>query len=104
MARFLGNAFSLGMLSNNALVEVKFVTVEEAKKLAANAKSVVGHQDTANLYATVLGMPVEFNRVTSKLAAGDELVVGQYSGPRLPEGAVSLPEGASIQWMHVTVA
>jgi hypothetical protein len=29
--------------------------------------------------------------------------VGQYTGPRLPEGSKTLPEGASVEWLFVTV-
>lgn len=28
-------------------------------------------------------------------------LVGQYRGPRLPDGATTLPEGATIEWWHV---
>ena len=28
--------------------------------------------------------------------------MGQYSGPRLPEGSTSLPEGATIKWYLIS--
>ena len=37
------------------------------------------------------------------LKEGDVALVGQYSGPRLPEGATTLLEGATIKWMVVVV-
>jgi hypothetical protein len=43
------------------------------------------------------------NRANVSLAAGDRVLVGQYSGPRLPEGTTTLPEGATIKWLVVTV-
>lgn len=60
--------------------------------------SAVGHQDTANIFANVLNRPISFNRQTIKLLPGDIAIIGQYIGPRLPEGATSLPEGATIEW------
>jgi hypothetical protein len=36
-----------------------------------------------------------------KLNQGTRLLVGQYDGPRLPEGATSLPEGATLTWFKV---
>jgi hypothetical protein len=66
-------------------------------------RSAVGHADTAAVFADVLGIPVECHRVTVTLNKGDMAVVGQYIGPRLPEGATKLPEGASIKWLGVRV-
>jgi hypothetical protein len=37
------------------------------------------------------------------LVPGDRVLVGQYSGTRLPEGATTLPEGATIRWLVVSV-
>ena len=39
------------------------------------------------------------NRVSVKLDNPDlHAIIGQYSGPRLEEGATELPEGARIEW------
>jgi len=38
------------------------------------------------------------SRPTVKLTAGDKAVVAQYIGPRLPEGATSLPEGSKVEF------
>lgn len=102
----LCNAFSLNMLgSMPASVEVAELTVDQAKDfLSSNLESAVGHADTASVMSSVLGLEVPANRTTVSLSAGDEVVVGQYRGPRLPEGATVLPEGATIQWLLVTVA
>jgi hypothetical protein len=48
-------------------------------------------------------MPVPTNRATVSLKKGDTVVVGQYRGSRLPEGATTLPEGATIQWLWVVI-
>jgi len=102
----LTNAFSLNMLPGGfrGTVRIEEVSLEEAKALLAEGfESAVGHAETAALFGSLLGMTVPFNRATVVLAPGTRLVVGQYRGPRLPEGATSLPEGASISWYLVEV-
>lgn len=100
---FILNAFSLNMLCGNADVIVRQVSQEVAARLAAICTSAVGHADTAAVFSTVLGVTVPCNRATVALKEGDIALVGQYSGPRLQEGATSLPEGATIKWMVVAV-
>ena len=100
---FILNAFSLNMLAGNADVIVRQVTQAVAASLAATCESAVGHADTAAVFSAVLGVTVPCNRATVALKKGDVALVGQYSGPRLPEGATSLPEGATIKWLIVGV-
>lgn len=97
------NAFSLNMLNGNADVVVREVTQEVAAGLAADCISAVGHADTAAVFSHVLGVDVPCNRATVALKDGDVALVGQYSGPRLPEGATTLPEGAAIKWLVVKI-
>lgn len=109
---FLLNAFSINMLpAGVSTVTFADKTVEEARELAAQAgvKSAVGHAATAAVFADVLGVDVPLNRVS--VAIPPRLygcppwvaLVGQYSGPRLEEGATALPEGAAIRWVTVYV-
>lgn len=100
---FLLNAFSLNMLTGNADIHVREVSLDTARNLARVATSAVGHADTAAVFADVLGVPVPCNRVSVTLGEGDVALVGQYSGPRLPEGCSTLPEGAAIKWVVVGV-
>lgn len=65
--------------------------------------SVVGHADTAAVIADDLGTEINTDRRSVKLATGDKILVAQYSGPRLPEGATSLSAGASIGYWLVVV-
>jgi hypothetical protein len=98
------NAFSLNMLASfPASVEVRECGLLQAQELATTAESAVGHADTATVFSAVLGAPVPANRATVSLNKGDRALVGQYIGPRLPEGATSLPEGATITWLVVDV-
>lgn len=100
---FLLNAFSLNMLVGNADIVVREISQAVAAGLAADCVSAVGHADTAAVFSSVLGVEIPCNRATVVLKDGDLALVGQYSGPRLPEGAVSLPEGATIKWLVVAV-
>ena len=103
--KYVLNALSLNMFSQFPLTfSVKEVTIQEASAAAVGVPSGVGHADTAAVFSEVLGLSVPMNRVSGSLSSGDEVLVGQYSGPRLVEGATTLPEGASIKWLVVSVA
>lgn len=106
--RYICNAFSLNMLASlDASIVTREVSLAEAQRLAANngspLASAVGHADTAAVFADVLNSPVEAKRTTVSLVPGDQVLVGQYSGPRLAEGARELPAGAAIKWVIVSV-
>ena len=105
--RFVCNAFSLNMLSS-LTANVRCLEISEAAAASlyhesGTIPSAVGHADTANLFSTILGAEVKPARMTVSLVQGDRILVGQYSGPRLPEGATTLPEGASVKWVVVTI-
>jgi len=102
---YLLNAFSLNMLPEFAQVEIMPISLAEAmiafKEEAP--ESAVGHAETAAILSGLLGAPVPFNRATVKLNIGDAAIVAQYIGPRLPEGATSLPDGAKIEFRWVRI-
>ena len=97
------NAFSINMLDRDS--NLKFIQLKEAEAcwIAENFQhsSAVGHADTAAVLSTVLGTEVPMNRTTLQMEHGVALLVGQYKGPRLEEGATALPEGATIEWWLV---
>ncbi len=102
--RYVANAFSLNMLASlSATINSVAIGAREAAAWAEGAQSIVGHPDTAAVMSATLGTPVQFNRESVQLRPGDELLVGQYRGPRLPEGAKVLPEGARFEWAHVKI-
>ena len=106
MAVYLSNAFSLSMIAHLGHCDLDVTTnICNYQQMVEDLKptSIVGHQDTANLFSNLLGMPILMNRVFITLNKGDILIVGQYTGPRLPEGTSVLPEGASINWMCINV-
>ena len=96
----LCNAFSINMLSGDADITFTRIT-NPADHLKRGFTSAVGHADTARVFASVLGVDVPVNRATVSLDGDTILIVGQYKGPRLPEGATSLPVGATIEWWMV---
>lgn len=104
--KLLLNAFSANMLAGfPATVSFEEVSVEAAQSLLAGGfTSAVGHADTAAVFSSVLGTTVSMNRATLSLKSGDEAIVGQYIGPRMPEGTTTLPEGATIKWLVLRVA
>ena len=106
MAIYLSNAFSLSMIAHLGHCDLDVNTnICNYQQMVEDLKptSIVGHQDTANLFSNILCMDVPMNRVSVTLEKGDILIVGQYTGPRLPEGTSILPEGASINWMCINV-
>ena len=100
----LSNAFSLQMIESFPVsMDATELSLEQAReKVAKGFKSSVGHQDIANVLSDMLGTKVEMNRCSDKLQPGDELLVGQFMGGRLPEGCTTLPEGFSIKFVLVT--
>ena len=106
----IANAFSLNMISLEVGVTDLQVcpaspdVIRQEIEEAGGFTSIVGHADTAAIFSSLLGLDVPCNRVTFTLEEDVVLFVGQYKGPRLPEGATSLPEGAKVEWAMVTLA
>jgi len=110
---FITNAFSLGMLGDIGLwadsrLAIRRLADDEARRLLEvcseagyRVVSGVGHADTASVFSSILGTSVPMNRVSIDFSGLDLILVGQYSGPRLPEGTTSLPEGATIKWFTI---
>ncbi len=103
---YITNAFSINMLkASTSPVDVRFLPVSTETVIAELAEadyiSAIGHADLAAVVSAEIGREVPANRINVTLSPGDVLLVAQYRGPRLPEGATELPEGATIEWWHV---
>lgn len=121
---YISNAFSLQMQGKNDC-STRRVSLDEVKKTVLGlmpgpyidreserdgsdaivgliAQSCVGHADIAAVLSELVGVEVPTNRVSISLEPGDILVVGQYMGPRLPEGCKTLPADARIEWYIVS--
>lgn len=102
MKKILSNAFSLNMISTDNAIKI-LITPINKNNIPVDVESAVGHPDTARVISNELGFTVEPNRVTVRLDKGDILFVAQYIGPRLQEGATTLPENATIKYLKVTI-
>jgi hypothetical protein len=103
------NAISLNMLPPDAQsggIIFRRITLDEAQRLVRKADTVVsaiGHAETAQIVGRQLGVELLPDR--RNVVLGDELMlVAQYVGPRLPEGATELPSGARVDWFLVRLA
>ena len=116
MTIYISNAFSLSMLDRATQEAETLGRITKKARvprpvdyprswLAIHRRdkvvSAVGHADVAAIYSAALGIEITANRVSIKLTPKDELLVGQYVGPRLPEGATALPDGSTIEWWSV---
>jgi len=103
----VSNAFSVNMLDETSTFTFVKTSKLRAREIVSKAmregsfKSIVGHNETAVMFGLELDVEVPCNRTTYTFRYGDAMLIGQYSGPRLPEGATKLPEGAKIQWWTV---
>ena len=100
----LANAFSLQMLPRGGFFNILTmrISVAEAKEAigSGTVESYIGHADTARILSGILGMEIPVHRERMTVENGEEFLVAQYEGDRLPEGATTLPEGAKITfWM-----
>ena len=103
---YLATAFSLNMLeAGGYTVSVNTIHRDGVRNILSQGevKSFVGHQSTADLLTTILGTEIRMNResLSLPLAGRWSLIVAQYTGPRLMEGATELPEGAKMVFWQV---
>ena len=97
---YIGNAFSLQMVADNAIIAKVEVSPEQ---VPVNAESIIGHKDTAAVVSTILGREVPCNRASVMLSDEDVLYVAQVVGGRLPEGATTIPDGMELKFYRITV-
>ena len=107
MTVYLANAFSLSMLTPPATVKVTEVGAEDVKRLLINGfTSAIGHEATAKIVTSRIGVSVQVNRISVQLRPGDLLVVFQLL-TRLPEGKVLTEDEikqVQAKWYVVTVS
>jgi Domain of unknown function (DUF1874). len=106
MTVYISNAFSLSMLTPPTTIKVVEASVEDVKNILNQGfVSAIGHEATAKIITTQLGVNVPVNRVSISLKRGDTLLVYQLL-KRLEEGKV-LTEQEMMQvpakWYIVTL-
>jgi hypothetical protein len=85
------NTSILTAVGSYELVEI---TLDEAKALVrqpAGFESAVGHESTAQILTTLLGVEVPMNRIFFQQQAGQEALVFKLNG-RPPEGTILTAE------------
>lgn len=108
------NALPGMLLAGIGQVELTEISAQDAGRILCGfgVDSFVGHADTAQIFADLLGVPVPVRResVTSQQievcfqwGSVPMFIAGLYNGPRLPEGAKTLPEGAEIKFFVVAL-
>ena len=102
MKKYLGNAFSLQMLSTDVKHTIA-ITPVQASDIPVDCISCIGHPDTAQVVSGILGREVACNRVSVSLDKGDVLYVAQIVGGRLPAGTTTLPDGFSMTFLRVDI-
>lgn len=101
---YVSNAFSISMLPYGGNVRITPINAKTAARILQDGfVSAIGHADIANVVSNELGVQIGVNRINVVLDIDDALIVAQYIGPRLAEGATRLPEGAKIAYYLVTV-
>lgn len=102
MANYIINSYSLNMLADpDTLFGIQRpITKEDIPK---DVISAIGHADTAKVISNELGFEVPANRISVSLKNNETAYIAQYVGPRLPEGATELPEGACIKYYKLEV-
>lgn len=116
--RYVCNVFTIAMAPKGGLLDFEPIVPERARFLIQYPDMgphhqlaithAVGHEQTAQLANNQLAagpeeerLPlVKFARISVQLEPGDDLIICQYIGPRLPEGITVLPEGAEIRWYY----
>lgn len=98
------NAFSISMLpSQGGTVKFTPLSSEEVMR-AITGKIIVSHIGHSST-AAVIGKDLNINNLytcrDNFILFNDAAIVAQYVGPRLPEGATELPEGATIKYFMV---
>lgn len=104
MKTILCNAFSLQMLDLDyaSKISVKPMSqTETTVRLEKGFESAIGHESTADVLSHKLKLEVKTNRANIKLDGDTELIVAQFVGGRLPEGATTLPDNMQIKFVLV---
>lgn len=97
------NSFSIQMMPHGGTIMIAPMNTHDIKQILAEdgVESCIGHADTARIVSSILGIDIPANRVSVQIEDGESVIVAQYMGPRLPEGAGELPTGAEIRFYVV---
>lgn len=84
-------------------IPITTAAVKDIIGIADEVENFIGHADTASMVGTDLGLSLIPNRDKYTFSPSDNLIVAQYTGPRLPEGCQVLPDGSTLSyWLVVS--
>ena len=84
-------------------IPITTATAKECLYMSDKIDSFIGHADTAAMVGVDLELPLVPNMEKYVFSQSDTIIVAQYTGPRLPEGCKSLPEGSKLDyWLVVS--
>lgn len=105
--KYLSSAFSPMMISNGQFTGTP-ISLAQAEALAADAKSVVGHEVTAPILTALLRTQVAFNRENVALVPGDKVicVIPKFRADKAREFSHEevVAAGFSAFWVEITPA
>ena len=105
MAKIITNAITHNMFIPHLkewTLKNEVISSDDVKgELGSEFVNACGH--STDLINELTGLELVKNRITNKANIGDTIIVAQYNGPRLEEGATSLPEGASLVFVKSVV-
>jgi len=116
MNLILANAFSINMITSSEKLE--FIQIKNIDEFLQNnyiIDNAIGHKETDSVVLRILNplipphrqipngerKSITLNNPKRKADALNGLLVAQYKGPRLQEGATTLPENATIEFWVV---
>lgn len=97
-----GGGFETGM----SFVPVSLDETRARVAEVGGVESYIGHADTAAILGSLLGVAVEHRRASYTVPDDGQphtILLADYDGPRLPEGATTLPGGAAMRFFVVSV-
>jgi len=101
------NGFSINMLSpgDAARLTIQPISREVARDMLTGSEflSIIGHKDLAEVVSSDLGVKITANRVTYTVDGKTAMLICQYRGERLPEGAKKLPKGSNVDYYYVAL-
>jgi hypothetical protein len=108
--RYICNSLTIGMAPEGGVLRFDPISIADVRALiifppvGITVSHAIGHEETAQLANSQLKPKnepvVKFARVSIRLQPGDDLVICQYIGPRLPKGTTVLPPDAKIRWYY----
>jgi hypothetical protein len=108
---YIVNTITINMLSEQfrnrpegGSIRYRSLSLSEARAIAQGGLTpAFGHEQSAPLVQAQLQAPEPiFARPTLRFDGPTQVLLAQYVGPRLPEGATELPEGAVIEYFLVS--